>query len=132
MSTTTFFSTSPDDVYQKDLIQPKDNDLQITVQAIGEDDNPYNFAIHTVKLEIFEHSSDTVAQVTKADGDFTRSQSAGQTGTPVDDTLTTTIDWTDVDTELDELFEYWWRILATDANGKDFTIVYGHYVKDNK
>ena len=135
MSTLTFYKTSPEDVYEEDIIVPKDNDLPVTVQAVNNDadETPYDFSGQTIKMEILEHSSDDTALITIADGSWTRDQSSEGATAGVTDKLKTTIDWATMKPPtLELLFTYWWRIIVTDAVGTDFTIARGPFMLEDK
>ena len=136
MSTLTFFKTSPEDVFEATIIVPKDNDLPITVQAVNNDDNntPYDFSGQSVELQIFEHHSDDTADalVTVPNGSWTQDQSAEGVIAGVNDIVKTTVAWATLHPTLDLVFEYWFRIIVTDATGDDYTIIRGEFILEDK
>lgn len=134
MSTLTFYKTSPEDVYEDDILLPKDNDLPLTIQAVNNDatETPYDFSGQTVKLQIFEHSSDDAAVVEVLNANWTQDQSTEGASAGVNDIIKTTVAWATLHPTLDLLYPYWFRVIVTDAVGDDYTIVRGEFKLDNK
>lgn len=136
---TKFYRTSPDDVYEQDIEVPRDTDLPVVITAVEDDDDcddsnnpPFDFTGSTVVMEIFEHHSDDVPILTIPNGDWTITQNQDGIDAGVNNQIKNTIDWDTLDTDLELLIPYWYRVHITDAAGTPYTAFRGEFKLDDK
>lgn len=130
MSSVKFVETSPDNVYERPLVVPRDTDLEVIITAREHDEDcdpatkppAYDFTGHTPVLEIFTHKFETVPILTVPDIDFTITQDDEGASEGVNNVLKTLLDWTDLAAAAVPVgVDLWYRVYILDAAGVPYT-----------